>query len=273
MSAMASQITGASIVSSTVCSGAYQRKHQGSVSLAFVRGIHQWLVDSPQKGPVTRKIFQGPCIETRELSRCQFVVAGGTGIKIGIISVHRNTLTSRDSVNSIRIYVMSVMASLMTDNSNVRWTVCPGSQQIKLKRFTLVAQLRRGIHRWRMDSPHKGPITRRVRCHDVIMYDTVKHDTKVSIYRRVYLSSWNMYALLKDRSKASLGLWQVVIHESHNSPVPYPTMHHSKKKRAYFCFVWCIVGYKSGAWWELWDCSIDVNWKMKGELLSITMTS
>ena len=33
------------------------KKHQSSTSLVFVRGIHQWLVDSPHKGPVMRKIF------------------------------------------------------------------------------------------------------------------------------------------------------------------------------------------------------------------------
>ena len=55
MSAMASQITGVSNVCSTVCSGAYQRKHQGSASMAFVRGIHRSPVDSPHKVPVTRK--------------------------------------------------------------------------------------------------------------------------------------------------------------------------------------------------------------------------
>ena len=39
MSMMASQITGISIVYSTVCLGADQRKHQSSASLAFVKGI------------------------------------------------------------------------------------------------------------------------------------------------------------------------------------------------------------------------------------------
>ena len=53
---MASQITGVSIVSSTVCSGADQRKHQSFASLTFVRGIYRWPMDSPHKGPVTRKI-------------------------------------------------------------------------------------------------------------------------------------------------------------------------------------------------------------------------
>ena len=52
---MSSQITGVSIVCSTVCSGSDQRKHQNSVSLAFVRGIHRRPVDSPHKGAVTRK--------------------------------------------------------------------------------------------------------------------------------------------------------------------------------------------------------------------------
>ena len=40
-SAMASEITGISIVYSTVCSGADQRKRQSSASLAFVRGTHR----------------------------------------------------------------------------------------------------------------------------------------------------------------------------------------------------------------------------------------
>ena len=41
MSAMASKITGVSIVCSTVCSGGDQRKNQSSASLAFVSGTHR----------------------------------------------------------------------------------------------------------------------------------------------------------------------------------------------------------------------------------------
>ena len=48
MGAMASQITNLTIVYSTVYSGADQRKHRSSASLAFVR--HKW--------PVMRKMFQ-----------------------------------------------------------------------------------------------------------------------------------------------------------------------------------------------------------------------
>ena len=61
MSAMASQITGGSIICSiicgTICSGADQRKHQNSALLAFVRGIHRWPMVSPHKGLVTQKMF------------------------------------------------------------------------------------------------------------------------------------------------------------------------------------------------------------------------
>ena len=57
MSEMASQITGVSIVCSTVFSGADQRKHQSSASLAFVWGIHRWPVNATHKGRVRRKMF------------------------------------------------------------------------------------------------------------------------------------------------------------------------------------------------------------------------
>ena len=57
MSAMASWITCAPIVYPTVCSGADQRKHQSSASLAFVRGIHRWPANSPHKGLVRGKCF------------------------------------------------------------------------------------------------------------------------------------------------------------------------------------------------------------------------
>ena len=57
MRAMGSQITGVVIVYCTVCSGVDQRKHQISASLTFVRGIHQWPMNSPHKGPITRKML------------------------------------------------------------------------------------------------------------------------------------------------------------------------------------------------------------------------
>ena len=55
MRAVASQITSVSIVYSTIGSGTNERKHQRSASLAFIREIHRWPVNSPHVRPVTRK--------------------------------------------------------------------------------------------------------------------------------------------------------------------------------------------------------------------------
>ena len=57
MATMASQITSLTIVHSIVYSDADERKHQSSASLVFVWGINRWPVNSPHKGPVTRKMF------------------------------------------------------------------------------------------------------------------------------------------------------------------------------------------------------------------------
>ena len=53
ISTMTSQVTGVS----AICSTADQRKYESTVSLAFVRRIHWWPVDSPHKGPVMQKMF------------------------------------------------------------------------------------------------------------------------------------------------------------------------------------------------------------------------
>ena len=57
MGTIATQITSLTVVCSTVYSDADQTKHQNSASLAFVRGIHRGPVNSPNKWPVTGKMF------------------------------------------------------------------------------------------------------------------------------------------------------------------------------------------------------------------------
>ena len=57
MGATTSQITSLTIVPSTAYSGEDQRKHQSFASLAFVRTIHRWPVNSPHRWPVRRKCF------------------------------------------------------------------------------------------------------------------------------------------------------------------------------------------------------------------------
>ena len=56
MGAIASQITGFTIVYSTVYSRR-RSKRTSKLSLAFLRGIHRWPINSPHKWPVTRKML------------------------------------------------------------------------------------------------------------------------------------------------------------------------------------------------------------------------
>ena len=56
-SSMVPQITGVLMVCSAVGSGAEQRKHQSSTSLAIMRRFHRWPMNYPHKGPVTPKII------------------------------------------------------------------------------------------------------------------------------------------------------------------------------------------------------------------------
>ena len=62
-------------------SDADQRKHQSSASLAFARGIHRWPVNSPHKGPVTRKMF--PFDDVIMHFTPVFSTAGGVGRNSG----------------------------------------------------------------------------------------------------------------------------------------------------------------------------------------------
>ena len=84
MSAMASQITSLTIVYSTAYSGAGQREHQSSASLAFVRGIHRPRVNSPHKWPVTRKMspFNDIIMITLQFRGKQ---VWRVGVKIGLL--------------------------------------------------------------------------------------------------------------------------------------------------------------------------------------------
>ena len=74
MGAIPSQITSPTIVYSNVYLDADQRKHQSSVSLAFVRGIHRWPVNSPHKWPVTRKMFPFDDVIIREFKSQSCVI-------------------------------------------------------------------------------------------------------------------------------------------------------------------------------------------------------
>ena len=89
MTTIASQITSLTIVYSTVYSCADQSKHQSSASLAFVWGIHQGLVNSPHKWPVTRKMFPfDDVIMLRRSVDCSLHIC--PGFMHSLLTEHRN---------------------------------------------------------------------------------------------------------------------------------------------------------------------------------------
>ena len=73
MGSMASQITSLTTIYTTVYSGADQRTHQSSASLAFVRGIHRRPVNSPHKWAVARKMFPFDDVIMTNFFCCSFV--------------------------------------------------------------------------------------------------------------------------------------------------------------------------------------------------------
>ena len=113
MSTMASQITGVSIVYSTVCSGTDKRKRQKSASLAFVRGIHRWPVNSPHKGPVTRKTFHFDDVIMQTFNQD---IDNRTPALWDILNVDENSLLTRWSLG----YVTSktYIRTYFTDKGN-----------------------------------------------------------------------------------------------------------------------------------------------------------
>ena len=108
MSAMAFPITSLMFVYSFVYLGADPRKHQSSASLAFVRGIHRWPVNSPHKGPVTRKML--PFWWRYHTSDRIYAVWLGT-IKRGVLVSEPNHVLSEDPSNYWRcdVWICSCM--------------------------------------------------------------------------------------------------------------------------------------------------------------------
>ena len=57
MSAMASKPPAPRLFTQPFVQAQIKKKHKSSASLAFMRGIHRWPVNSSHKGPVKRKMF------------------------------------------------------------------------------------------------------------------------------------------------------------------------------------------------------------------------
>ena len=110
MSTVTSQITSISIVCWTICKGADQRKHQSSASLAFVRGIHRWPVNSPNEGPVTRKVFPSDVVimycQDRNSHGYRIMIMSMMAFLIGsIISDHTGVYMGIEFMTTIELLV------------------------------------------------------------------------------------------------------------------------------------------------------------------------
>ena len=85
-----SAITSLTIVYTIVYSGADQRNHQSSASLALVRGIQWWPVNSTKR-PVTRNAFDDVVIQNIVSKFLQDMSPGGNGCTIGCLPwLHQN---------------------------------------------------------------------------------------------------------------------------------------------------------------------------------------
>ena len=180
MSVMVSQIPGISIICSTVYSSADLRQYHSSMSLAFVRGIHQWPGYSPHKRPVTWKMFplddiieemvseKGPwaeCVKSASTSHFPDISHFYLISDIYLILIAYYTgWSSQDVVLHYSDVIMSVMASQITSLMIVYSTFYWKHQS------SASLALVWGIHQWPVNSPHKGPVTRKMYpFHDVIM--------------------------------------------------------------------------------------------------------
>ena len=108
MGAIASQITNLAIVYSTVYSDTDQRKHQSSVSLAFVWGIHRGPVNSPHKWSLTRKMFPfGNVIMCQE----DWVIIDDVPVRHQAITWSNTDLLSVGPFDSFSIRLLNAISS------------------------------------------------------------------------------------------------------------------------------------------------------------------
>ena len=130
MTTIASQITSLTVVYSIVYSGADQRKHQSSASLAFVRGIHRdrWI-------PRTKGQLRGKCFHLMTSSWHPSKMVICSYLSIPWHQYHFSDV------------IMNVIGSQITS-----LTIVYSTAQIKKIKSQLAFV--RGIHRWPGNSPH-----------------------------------------------------------------------------------------------------------------------
>ena len=120
MSLITFQITSLTLVYSTVYSGADQRTHQSSASLAFVWGIYRWPVNSPYKWTVTRKMFPFDDVIMH---------------KICVISIIKKQIWLGYHVENVRPHLKEFSNEFLITSSNVCYCSIPISYNLIWKHF------------------------------------------------------------------------------------------------------------------------------------------
>ena len=170
MNTMACQTTGVSIVCSTVCSGADQRKHQNSASLAFVMGIQRWPVDSPHKGLVTRKMF--PFVDVIIIPADHGGVTIAAFVDIYPLLTFAWSLESQScftcvSAAEVRLHLsnMNVIISKCFDNSENEENNCMNAEIISpMTKLTITSTAFSGFI-WRLVANQQGSYDNCARCY------------------------------------------------------------------------------------------------------------
>ena len=119
VSAMTSQIASLTIVYSTVYSGEDQRKHQSSASLAFVRGIRRWPVNSQRKWPVTRKMFPFDDVTVMRCFCCANYFHTWTIVDLSSISLFGRNVKRTSIRNSKRFIHQNAFENIVCEFSAI----------------------------------------------------------------------------------------------------------------------------------------------------------
>ena len=110
MTTMASQITSLTVVYSTVYSGADQRKHQNSASLAFVWGIHRdrWI-------PRTKGQLRGKCFHLMTSSWMRLIVCVHMRVQYLLLCIlfHMLLYTGKDVPNDFFMVLLTIHSIAM----------------------------------------------------------------------------------------------------------------------------------------------------------------
>ena len=132
-----------------------------------MKGIHQWPVDLSQKGNSNAKNVsiwwchndagQHPNLlsQLHGMFTIDFFSPSVPEVKGNVISALYNLPLHYSNV------IISVMVSQITSISIVHSTVCSGTDQ-RNHQSSATLTFVRGIHRWAVNSPHKGSVTRKM---------------------------------------------------------------------------------------------------------------